>query len=470
MINALRKFGGLKPRAYDLTVPRNEENEGLLILGDTGTGKSQILHQLMRRIAERNPKEAVLCYDPVGELVEKLYNPATDIVWNPLDARCPYWQPDFELSSGDKDVNAAERLFIAESFFPNSEHAPPSTQFFRGAGRATFAQILTLNPTPAQIVEILSNEALIDRCVAGTEHAHLIDKGAKAQRGGVLATLSEVGESFKLLPSAEECNNRGLSLRNWARLRQGTIFITSTHNTRDALRRLQAAWINILLGHLLGESYAISKQRPCWVIIDEVHALKHLPILKSTLVEARKFAVKTVLGTHNKAQFEEHYGPGAATMLASPHTKIFLRTNEAESARWVSEMIGDEEKERPRLGTTASVQKHGRDSINYTTVIERRPVVSKEQIMNLPNLAGYWKNSDAVVRFRIEPEDRPQVARAFIPRQRRAAARQEERPTAEQIPLNLSTKQSSSSSGNGHDGAQSEEIAAQLSDDLDITF
>ena len=106
-------------------------------------------------------------------------------------------------------------------------------------------------------------------------------------------------------------------------------------------------------------------------------------------------------------------------MLAAPHSKSFFRTNEAESARWVSDMIGDEEKEERRLSTTASVQKHGRDSIGYSSGIERRPVISKEQIMSLPNLHGYWKYNDTVVPFRIEPQNYPQVARGFIPRQQK---------------------------------------------------
>ena len=103
-------------------------------------------------------------------------------------------------------------------------------------------------------------------------------------------------------------------------------------------------------------------------------------------------------------------------MLASSHTKILFRCNEPESARWVSDMIGEEEKERPRIGTTATVQANGRDSINYSTFTERRSVVSKEQIMALPNLNGYWKYSDVVVPFRIEPQEYPQVAPSFMKR------------------------------------------------------
>ncbi|MDQ3258984.1 MAG: type IV secretion system DNA-binding domain-containing protein, partial [Acidobacteriota bacterium] len=136
----------------------------------------------------------------------------------------------------------------------------------------------------------------------------------------------------------------------------------------------------------------------------------------ATMVEGRKYGIKMVLGTQNKAQFEEHYGRGAATMLSASHTKILFRCNEPESARWVADMIGEEEKERPRIGTTATVQEGGRDSINYSTFTERRSVISKEQVMALPNLHGYWKYADAVVPFRIEPQALRRVAESFIAR------------------------------------------------------
>src|SRR5437773_11074766 len=79
-------------------------------------------------------------------------------------------------------------------------------------------------------------------------------------------------------------------------------------------------------------------------------------------------------------------------------------------------MIVEEEKELPLICTTATVQANGRDSINYSTFTERRSVVSKEQIMALRNLHGYWKYSDAVVPFRIQPVQREQVAHAFVRR------------------------------------------------------
>jgi hypothetical protein len=466
VIGLLSRLTGIKPRSHILSVPYAEENEGLLLLGDPGTGKSQAIHQLLDRITERDPSEAIIIYDPAGEFIEKHFNPATDIVVNPLDARCVYWAPHLEITEGNETLSSTERHFIAESFFPCPDEVSPTARFFIMSTRAIFALILLSNPTPEQIVEMLCDEEMIDQCVAGTEHAHLISRGAKGQRGGVLATLSEVGETFKLLPSPEECKKRGLFLRNWARRRRGRLFITSTHTTREPLRRLDAALLNMLIGYLLGESYGLSGERSCWVVIDEVHALKHLPILKSALVEGRKYGVKFMLGTQNKTQFEEHYGRAAATMLASSHTKMLYRCNEPESARWIADILGEEEKERPKVSTTATVQANGRDSINYSTLTERRLVVSKEQIMALPNLHGYWKYADSVVHFRIEPVDRPQVAPSFIGRPLKGVVQKQLKPQ----PLTLAASADSSEANGNGNAATTDETTSEMIDDLDVGF
>lgn len=465
LLARFQDYFGFDLRSYKLTVPREEENEGLLLLGDPGTGKSQILHQLLDEITSREHFEAVVCYDPVGEFVEQHFNPETDIILNPVDARSWYWSPIQEIENVSDEISAPERLFIAESFFPDHPHASPTNQFFVKAARSIFARLLAFAPTTERLVEMLADESLIDFCVAGTEHAHLIDKAAKAQRAGVLATLSEVGESLKLLPTLEECQGRTFTFREWAQHRNRRIFITSTQSTREAMRRIHAAWFNIMLGKLLGPNGVRSQLRPCWVIIDEVHTLKRLPVLQTALVEARKYKVKIVLGTQNKAQFEEHYDRGAATMLSASHTKILLRNNEPSSARWVSEMIGEQELERPRVSTTASVQTYGRDSLNYAPGIERNPVVTKEQIMALPNLHGYWKYGDAIVPFRIEPQERPLRARAFVPRQPRQLSSPE-------LPKQLPGAASTAATGNGHEQERTTEIEVLIDDtgELDPRF
>jgi hypothetical protein len=133
--------------------------------------------------------------------------------------------------------------------------------------------------------------------------------------------------------------------------------------------------------------------------------------------EGRKFGLRLIQGTQNKAQYDARYGQDAATMLSCPRYTIMLRCKEPESAKWLSSLIGDEEKEMPRTGVTASVSDWGLDSMNYSTQTERRPVISKEEISALPDLAGYWKYGDAVVPFRFDFIHWKRVAEGFVPRQ-----------------------------------------------------
>jgi hypothetical protein len=449
----LRQLIGLSVIYFILTVPRKEETEGLLILGDPGTGKTQIMHQVLCEINRRRPAEALVCYDPEGEFFKNHGDPRNDNILNPLDHRCPFWSPGLEINYQNPIAAAADRKMITECLLPYRRFTGTNGDFFIDAGRSVLGRIFEVETDLNRICEILSNENLIDEIVAGTELAHLISPGAKGQRGGVLATLSTVAELLRLLPRREQCTKE-LSLTQWAKQRQGRIFITSKHDSRDALGGLQAAWINILMKRLLAADLEWSKEHPCWLVVDEVHALKHLSALPIVIVEGRKHGLKIVVGTQNKTQLEEHYGSAAPTMLASFHTKIFFRCNEPESARWVSNLIGDLETEKPRMGTTASVQRNARDSINTTTMTEVRPVVSKEEIMALPNLHGYWKHETFVVRFRIRPLIFQNTNKSFIERTGPPIAPPSSRPI---IPSNP----------NGH---EPHEIVPNALDDLDLSF
>jgi Cdc6-like AAA superfamily ATPase len=182
MIDALRQLIGMDARSYPLRVPREEETEGFLLLGDPGTGKTQVIQQFLAQITERHPPEAVVCYDPAGEFITNYFKPGQDIVLNPLDARCPYWSPTLEVDYENTNAGATDRQFIAESFFPDRDQANTNAQFFVKSARSILARMLEFKPDAKRIVQMLTDEKLIDEVVKGTEHAHLIDKEAKGQR------------------------------------------------------------------------------------------------------------------------------------------------------------------------------------------------------------------------------------------------------------------------------------------------
>ncbi|MGH9906025.1 MAG: type IV secretion system DNA-binding domain-containing protein, partial [Pyrinomonadaceae bacterium] len=283
-----------------------------------------------------------------------------------------------------------------------------------------FGRMLEFKPTPSQLVAWLRSAEAIDMIVDGTEHAHLIPKNAHGQRAGVLGVLSELGETLRLLPEREACA-RDISLSEWAGRRRGWIFITSTMDTREALRPLQAVFINVLMKRLMSVSTEWGQAHPCWVIVDEVHSLHRLPALYETETEGRKYGLKLVQGTQGKTQYEEYYDRLAKAMLAAPKLKVFFRCGESESARWISDTIGEYEVEKPKIGTTASVEDKGRDAVNYSTVTEHKQAITKEEIMSLPDLHGYWKYADVVVPFRLPLAPVKIVAQGYVAREIKAS-------------------------------------------------
>ena len=100
-----------------LRIPERAEAQHMQIIGDTGTGKTMILLQILRQIKHRG--DSAIVYDPAREFVKRFYDPKNgDVILNPLDKRCPYWGPAEELR------RRSEAKALAVSLFQPSQDLP----------------------------------------------------------------------------------------------------------------------------------------------------------------------------------------------------------------------------------------------------------------------------------------------------------------------------------------------------------
>ena len=98
-----------------LSIPRSLESSHIMIMGDTGAGKSVLQRRILTQVAERG--ETAIVYDPALEYTPQFFNADRgDLILNPLDARCPYWSPSDEV------IHDAEALTLATSLFPEKPH------------------------------------------------------------------------------------------------------------------------------------------------------------------------------------------------------------------------------------------------------------------------------------------------------------------------------------------------------------
>ena len=384
-----------------LRIPAKAEAQHIQIIADTGAGKTTIIIQMLRQIRGRG--DSAIIYDPALEFTRRFYDAKRgDVILNPLDKRCPYWGPAEELR------RSSEADAIAVSLFQ-----PPQDkkgEFFIEIPQQIFAHLLRYGPTPQELIQWMSDPKEIDHRVAGTEVANYIDRTASPQRVGVLASLSKVAKSLRLLPQ----KGAGLgewTATEWAETRQGWIFITSLPAEREALRPLQSVWIDMLVLRLLNEPKA--GQKRVWFVLDELASLQRLPQFHTALTENRKSNNPIIMGFQGKAQLEVIYGHLAEVMLSQPSTSIYLKTKEPKAGEWVSQGIGKVEIERMKE-TRFDGSRSGK---NFTLDRQIEPVVMESEISGLPDLHAFMKYENYVTGFSFPYLDIEGDATAFDARE-----------------------------------------------------
>src|SRR3989475_1999182 len=302
----------LSGRRSWVRVPRAIESSHFLIMGDSGTGKSALIRQILCQLEDRG--DTAIVYDPALEYTPQFYTPERgDVILNPLDTRSPYWSP------GDELRHDAEALTLATSLFPDRHNENP---FFTEGPRRIFAHLLTFRPTAEELASWLCHDEELDRRVQATPYASIIDRQAPAQRSGVLAALNMVADTLKLLPRESETSRRWSAV-SWARDRRGWLFLTSTPETRTRLVPLTSLWLDLLVLRPVKRGQA--RHRPVWFILDELPSLQRLPQLHTAVTENRKSNNPVVLRFQGRSQLETRYAHDAEAMLSQPAAKIFLR-------------------------------------------------------------------------------------------------------------------------------------------------
>ena len=365
-----------------LRIPHDAENKHFLIVGDTGSGKSSVIRQMLYQVGARG--DSAIVYDPACEFVKQFYDERrSDVVLNPLDARMPYWNPSKELRRKAEAKALAVSLYQPEGV---------TNRFSVEAPQKIFAHLLTYLPTPDELVQWMSDPDEINRRVKGTEYWMLIDPKAPQQRTGILGALNMSADAFRLLPKQDETTSVWTATK-WAETRRGWIFITSRPTMREALRPLISLWIDTLVLRLLNEP--MPDQKPVWFVIDELASLQRLPQLHTAITENRKSQHPVILGFQGRSQMQARYGEDAEAMLSQPATKIFLRTTEPRAAKWVSEAIGEIEVERLR----ETHYDGSRPGSNFALDRQTEPLVLPSEVSGLDDLSGFLKYGNHVARF-----------------------------------------------------------------------
>lgn len=355
-------------------------------MGDTGSGKSSAIRQLLRQVEDRG--ESAVVYDPAIDFLGEFYNPKRgDLILNPLDQRCPYW------GLGDEIDRPETATTIAAAMLPEKEY---EKAFFTDAPRRVLAHLLRNKPQPRDILRMMADPIYIEAAVKGTPLAALLDPCAPAQRAGVLSSLNMVADSLELLPEWEY-TRKTFATAEWYAERKRWVFLTSSAAYREKVLPLHSAWLDLFILRMMG--YCEDRAaKPVWFVLDELASLNKLPQLHTAVTENRKYGNPVVMGLQGRSQMEKRYGQDAEAMLSQPATKIFLKTSEPRAAKWISDSIGEIEVERLKESRSMGLL---RSKKSFAMEIATKPLIMASEIAGLAPLRGFIKQENRVVPARF---------------------------------------------------------------------
>lgn len=412
---------GPKYTVNGIQFPPNAIEAQTGIFGTVGTGKTNLLNELLTVVREANGKAII--YDRMGTFVRDFYDKDNDVIINPFDQRSRTWTPFCEAGSEDFFTQIAE-VFIPDN--PNS-----NDPFWTNAARIVFdyvarelwkANKLTNAELRNAILNIESDK--LAELLLNTPGSHFfnseIQKTSSSIRANMIAEL-------RFLEFLRDDGGDPFSIREWVKddTKKGFIFLTGDAEHAAATRNITSTLLEISANALMSCDQV--DEPKIWFIIDEVPSLNKLPFLPPSLAQIRQFGGAIVLGYQVYAQLEDIYGEkGAQSIAGVLNNRFVFNTPDARTAEMFSKSLGSQDAEENHSNISVGAHET-RDGVQFVRQRVERQIVTASEIQSLPQFVGYVRFAyDApTARIEFKPFDKKPVADKFIPYHGRGFARGE---------------------------------------------
>ena len=398
-------------RIAGIPYPERTETQHTIVSGTTGSGKTVLISDLVAQIRARG--ERCVLYDKMGSYTAAFFDPARDVLMNPLDARAPRWSPFLEARTPrDFDMMAAA-LIPQQKDTVDPFWVTAARQLFSNGAGVFWNKGVTANEVLVDHLLKTDLTALAE-AMEGTVAQSIVDPENPKTALSVRAMLTAHLSALEFLPDTGE----PFSIREWISDEDGGgfLFLTSRGDQHASLRGLISTWLEIAVNAML--SLAQDDGRRIWVILDELPTLHQVPSLQPGLAESRQFGGCFVLGVQVASALRDLYGRnGAETISGLCGTRVVLAAPDRDTAQWSADSLGRSEVEEVAEGYSYGANTI-RDGVSLTPRRELRALALPSEIMRLPNLEGYLKFPGPlpVASIRLKYVKRPACVPRFVPR------------------------------------------------------
>lgn len=423
-----RKISGdyITPRVF---IDRKQDLKHLLVVGGVGSGKTVLISRLLEsRI--RNPlnKDAkFIINDLKPDWVEYFYNPETDYIFNYSDKRSIYFNIFSYFLNDEGEISEVDLVTLCALLIEED----PKDKMWTGLARDVMKAILIVcvveeTTTLSAIKNMLSWKASDLKKkfneIEGTEKGIQALTGSDGTVGSVMVTLSSSTKFFEGISDTCHKGKDVFDLNMWLRKKgQSKIFMINDIKNKEFNAPKVSVFVDTLIKAIwaLGEDRSVEKNRRIYFFLDELGAISKLNSLEAAITVGRSFGISVVIGIQDIAKFDKIYGEhDRKTIINSLSSKIILRLTDSDTAKYLSEIIGEKEYTETDSNATIGTQS-SRDGIGFSTKTKTGQAVLASQIMDLKDHEFYFKQPEQTWtnikgKFYPEIDIRKKIAEPFV--------------------------------------------------------
>ena len=373
----------------DVPLVKNSETQHILISGSTGSGKSNLVHELIPQIKERGDRAIII--DMNGTYYQNFFNPEKDTLLNPFHNNSKKWSPWADIKN-DYDYNSIADTIIGKELKSNDP-------FWENGAKEILAEALRLTQNKQNITQLLNSIARssleeFHNFFKNSNVAGLTDKDNEKTTLSLRAQLVQKLNNLRCLEDREK--GKYFSIQDFItdENNESWLYISLLPSQRESLQTLISCWIELALKGLMRKNpNDINKKT--WFLIDELPALGDIPSLKTGLAESRKYGGCLVCGIQNVNQLMSIYGyQGGLNMIDQFATRYIFRSGAAETAELASKMLGGIEIKEKQESLTYGANTV-RDGVSLNEIEKKKELVTASEIISLKNLECFVRLTEA---------------------------------------------------------------------------
>jgi len=376
----VRDDGGGDWTICDVAFPSNAFKYGTGISGQQRSGKSLVMHDLIKQASSKNVR--LFIHDPQAEFYEANFRPGIDCFFNPAMVGSIPWSIFLELLT----ENDAREL--AQAAIPATANAGANA-FFDDAARSLLSALIislakrgvTDSSELARAFFSATHEELVE-FVKGTNAAFLVSDNAKGMTDSIKASA---GIYLNGILSIEPGT---WTLRDFLAQPEGNLYILGDDSELSPVKRMLVMALTATISKA-----GIKTHEPKYLfLLDEYQLLGDCKVDKM-LSALAKFGVAVVVGMQSETQLINVMGESrAAATLGLFGNYLQLKINGKDAQDKASGRFGMQLQEVISTSQQLSVTE-ARDSIGISKSQQDKPIIMGTEFGMLAPLTGYLKLS-----------------------------------------------------------------------------